>query len=164
MPAHTSDMALYPGLKKSEVQSLLKQFGKNVLGKDRNNGFLLAVWNIIKEPMFLMLISASVLYFLLGESNEGLLMLMAMGLVVAISIYQETKSSRALGMLKEFTQARIAVIRDNQEEMILTEDLVPGDVMILKEGEKVPADAIVLHANDMTVNESVITGESFPAS
>ena len=163
MPAHTSDMALYPGLKKSEVQSLLKQFGKNVLGKDRNNGFLLAVWNIIKEPMFLMLVSASVLYFLLGESNEGLLMLMAMGLVVAISIYQETKSSRALGMLKEFTQARIAVIRDNQEEMILTEDLVPGDVMILKEGEKVPADAIVLHANDMTVNESVITGESFPA-
>ena len=86
MPAHTSDMALYPGLKKSEVQSLLKQFGKNVLGKDRNNGFLLAVWNIIKEPMFLMLVSASVLYFLLGESNEGLLMLMAMGLVVAISI------------------------------------------------------------------------------
>ena len=163
MPAQPSDLIFFSGLKKSDVHSLLKQYGKNVLKPVKQGGFIRAVWNVIKEPMFLMLVFASTLYFVLGESDEGLLMLMAMCFVVAISIYQETKSSRALEALKEYTQARITVIRDQKEEMILTEDLLPGDTMVLTEGDKVPADAVILHANDLTVNESVITGESFPA-
>jgi P-type Ca2+ transporter type 2C len=163
MPVHPSDLSLFSGVKKSEVQSLLKQFGKNVLKPVRQGGFLRAVWNILKEPMFLMLVFAAALYFILGETDEGLLMLISMSLVVAISIYQETKSSHAIDALKEFTQPRITVIRDQQEEIILTEDLVPGDTMILTEGDKVPADAVILRANDLTVNESVVTGESFPA-
>ncbi len=163
MPVQSPDLVLYSGLKKSEIQSLMNQFGKNVLATGRRGGFLHAVWSIVKEPMFLMLVFASVLYFVLGESDEGLLMMMAMSFVVAISIYQETKSTRALEALREFTQAGITVIRDHREEMILTEDLLPGDTMILTEGNKVPADAVILHANDLTVNESVITGESVPA-
>jgi len=162
MPAHPPDQVLFSGLKQSEVLILLKKFGKNVLGPVRHGGFLNAVWNTCKEPMFLMLVFASALYFVLGESDEGLLMLMAMCFVVAISIYQETKSTHALEALKEFTQARITVVREQQEEMILTEDLVPGDIMILTEGDKVPADAVILRSNDLTVNESVITGESVP--
>ena len=162
MPLQPTDLAFYSGLKKSEVPSLLKQFGKNVLGPEKNAGFLRALWNIFKEPMFLMLVFAAGLYFILGESDEGLLMLIAMSFVVAISLYQETKSTRALEALKEFTQAGITVIRDEQEEKILTEDLLPGDTMILTEGDKVPADAVILRANDLTVNESVITGESVP--
>jgi P-type Ca2+ transporter type 2C len=162
MPEQPPDLTFFSGLRKSEIPSLLKEFGKNVLGPDKQHGFLHAIWAIIKEPMFLMLVFASALYFVLGQTDEGMLMLIAMCFVVAISIYQETKSSRALKALKEFTQARIAVIRDQREEMILTEELLPGDVMILSEGDKVPADAVILHANDLTVNESVITGESFP--
>ncbi|HEY2349594.1 MAG TPA: HAD-IC family P-type ATPase, partial [Puia sp.] len=163
MPAQPPDLVFYSGLKKSEIQPLLKQFGKNVFGAVKKRGFLMAVWNVFKEPMFLMLVFAATLYFVLGESDEGLLMLTAMCFVVAISIYQETKSNRALEALKEFTQARITVIRDQQEEMILIGDLLPGDLMILTEGDKIPADAVILHSNDLTVNESVITGESFPA-
>ena len=109
-----------------------------------------------------MLVLASSIYFISGEANEGLLMLVAMGFVVAISIYQETKSSRALQSLRQFTQSKVRVIRDKNEETIFTEELLPGDVMILEEGDKVPSDALILHANDLTLNESVITGESVP--
>ena len=156
------DINQYSGLKNADIQSLLKKFGKNTLGGGKHNGFFNAVWNIVKEPMFLMLLVASSLYFILGEANEGLLMMVAMIFVVAISIYQETKSSNALQALKQYTQTRARVIRDHQEQDILSEELVPGDIMILQEGDRVPADAIILQSNDLTLNESVITGESFP--
>ena len=109
-----------------------------------------------------MLLFASSLYFILGETKEGLLMLVAMIFVVAISIYQETKSSRALQALKQLTQSRVGVIRDGKNETILSEELLPGDIMILQEGDKIPADACILQSNDLTLNESVITGESVP--
>jgi len=156
------DIKHFSGLKKSDIQSLSKKFGKNTFTGVKNRGFFFAVWNILKEPMFLMLLLASALYFILGEANEGLLMLVAMIFVVAISIYQETKSSNALQALKQFTQTRVRVIRDGREETILSEDLLPGDIMILQEGDRVPADASILQSNDLTLNESVITGESVP--
>ena len=156
------DTSKFPGLKKSDIQPLLKQFGKNSFSKSKHTGFFYAVWNIFREPMFLMLLVASSLYFILGEANEGLLMSVAMIFVVAISIYQETKSSNALEALKQFTQTRVKVIRDQREQNILSEELVPGDILILQEGDRVPADAVILQSNDLTLNESVITGESVP--
>jgi Ca2+-transporting ATPase len=157
-----SDINHYSGLKNSDVQPLLKKFGKNALSRGKHNGFFYAVWNIFKEPMFIMLLVASSLYFILGEANEGLLMLVAMIFVVTISIYQETKSSNALQALKQYTQTKIRVIRDYRDQNILSEELVPGDIMVLEEGNRVPADAIILQSNDLTLNESVITGESVP--
>ncbi len=162
MPEKIPDSIHLSGLKKSEIPLLRAQFGKNNFKAENQFGFLYAVWGIVKEPMFLMLVLASSIYFILGEFNEGLLMLVAMGFVVAISIYQETKSSHALQSLRQFTQAKVSVIRDSTEVTILTEELLPGDVMILEEGDKVPADALILLANDLTLNESVITGESVP--
>src|SRR4030095_5619457 len=162
MQAQPANMKSFSGLKKSDILPLRKQFGKNIFKPDKQGGFFRTVWDIIKEPMFLMLVVASSLYFILGQPNEGLLMLVAMILVVAISIYQQTKSSHALQILKQFTQSKVTVIRDQTEETILTEELLPGDVMILEEGDQVSADAIILHANDLTLNESVITGESVP--
>jgi P-type Ca2+ transporter type 2C len=157
-----TDINHYSGLRDADIQSLLKKFGKNELTGQKHNGFLYAVWNILKEPMFIMLLVASSLYFILGEASEGLLMLVAMIFVVAISIYQETKSSNALQALKQYTQTRVRVIRDYREQNILSEELVPGDVMVLEEGNRVPADATILQSNDLTLNESVITGESVP--
>jgi Ca2+-transporting ATPase len=162
MAATLADINHYSGLKDSDIPSLLKKFGKNELTGQKRNGFLYAVWNILKEPMFIMLLVASSLYFILGEANEGLLMLVAMIFVVAISIYQETKSSNALQALKQYTQTRVRVIRDSREQNILSEELVPGDIMVLEEGNRVPADATILQSNDLTLNESVITGESVP--
>jgi P-type Ca2+ transporter type 2C len=158
-----ADTNILSGLKESDIPSLLKKFGKNTLSGEKYNGFFYAVWNIFKEPMFIMLLVASSLYFILGEANEGFLMLVAMIFVVAISIYQETKSSNALQALKQYTQARVKVIRDRREQSILSEELVPGDIVILQEGDRVPADATILQSNDLTLDESIITGESVPA-
>ena len=150
------------GLKQSDIQPLLKRFGKNIFEPEHRRGFLLIVWDIFKEPMFLMLLAACSLYFILGESNEGLLMLAAMFFVTAISIYQETKSSKALAALRQYTEPKITVVRDGKEQVILSEQLVPGDVMVLEEGNRIPADATIIQSNDLTVNESIITGESMP--
>ncbi len=118
--------------------------------------------NVAGEPMFLMLVAACFLYFILGEVAEGLMMMAAICLVTAISIYQEVRSSKALDALKQLTEPKITVIRNNLETVVHSEELVPGDVMILEEGAKIPADAIVLQQNDLSVNESIITGESLP--
>ena len=112
--------------------------------------------------MFILLVIACSLYFILGEVGEGVLMAIAMVIVTAISLYQEVKSSTALDALKQLTEPRVTVIRNGQQEVISDEDLLPGDIMLLEEGMKVPADAMIVQSNDLSINESIITGESLP--
>lgn len=118
--------------------------------------------DLVREPMFLMLLTACILYFVLGEIGEGLMMLAAMSIVVSISLYQEVKNSNALKALSDLTSPTVTVIRDGAEQTVSSRELVPGDIMLLEEGMSIPADAVVLEQNDLTVNESVITGESLP--
>lgn len=151
------------GLSGNEVILLTGKYGKNEFSADRHGGFLRKVWDIVKEPMFAMLMIACLLYFMLGEVKEGLLMAAAMIFVGAISFFQELKSAHALKALQQYTQPMIIVIRDGKEQAILSKDLVPGDAMILEEGNLIPADAVILESNDCTINEAVITGESMPA-
>ena len=150
------------GLNSNEVQSLQLKFGKNKFQAEPQRRFLNILIDVVKEPMFLLLVLASTLYFLLGESSEGILMVVAMSFVTAISLYQEVKSSNALEALQQLTAPGVTVIRNGIEENILTEELVPGDVILLAEGMKIPADAVILQENDLTVNEAIITGESLP--
>jgi Ca2+-transporting ATPase len=150
------------GLNGPDIESLQKKFGKNIFKAERDGNFLHILGDVVKEPMFLVLFGACCLYFILGETKEGLLMLAAMVFVAAISVYQEAKSTRALAALKQYVQPHVKVIRDGKEDIILSEDLLPGDVMIVEEGNRIPADALVVRANDLTVNESILTGESMP--
>ena len=154
----------YTGLKQEEVIQLGIQYGKNEFKADRKGGFLKMALDIAKEPMFIMLLVACLLYFLLGEFKEGMLMMAAMVFVGAISFYQEIKSSNALAALKQYTQPKIPVIRDGIEQVILSSYLVPGDLMIISEGNLIPADALIIKANDLSLNESIITGESLPVT
>ena len=151
------------GLKQAEILLLEKKYGRNEFEADTTGSIFPLVWGIVKEPMFLMLLAACLLYFILGQAKEGFLMLAAMVFVGAISVYQEVKSTNALAALKQYTQPKVIVIRDGAEKTILSRDLVPGDVMVLEEGSRIPTDAMVLQSNDLTVNESIITGESMPA-
>ena len=112
--------------------------------------------------MFILLVIACSLYFILGEASEGIMMLVAMAIVTAISLYQEVRSSDAVKALQQMAEPKISVIRDGEEIIISTQELLPGDIMFLDEGMTVPADAILLQGNDFSVNESVITGESLP--
>jgi P-type Ca2+ transporter type 2C len=151
-----------PGLSQHQAFLLLQQHGKNVFRVAPEHRFLRILGDIFREPMSVMLVIACSLYFILGEINEGILMAAAVCIVGAISLYQEAKSSRAIRALKQFTEPKITVIRDRVEQLISSEELVPGDVILLEEGMKIPADALVLQQNDLSIDESVITGESLP--
>jgi Ca2+-transporting ATPase len=150
------------GLLIQDIPPLQKQYGKNRLQPGSSHRLVRILIDIFTEPMFILLVIACSLYFVLGEVSEGVLMAIAMVIVTAISLYQEVKSSRALDALKQLTEPRVSVIRNGQQEVISNEDLLPGDVMLLEEGMKVPADAVIIQSNDLSINESVITGESLP--
>ncbi|MRG45327.1 HAD-IC family P-type ATPase [Chitinophaga sp. SYP-B3965] len=152
----------YKGLQEADIPLLQKQFGKNIFQVRKRGVLPVFLTGIIKEPMFLLLLVACLLYFLLGNVTEGLMMLGAMMLIVAISMYQEMKSNRALAALRQYTAPKATVIRDEKEKQIATEELVPGDVVLLSEGDQIPADGSVLSANDLTINESIMTGEALP--
>ncbi len=153
----------FQGLSSASIPQLQAQYGKNVFKKVTGNRFLRVSLDIIKDPMFLLLSIACALYFILGQIDEGLMMLLTMLIVAAISIFQEARSFRALEALKQFSEPKVNVIRDNALQVINHEELVPGDVILLEEGDRVPADAELLETNDLSVNESIITGESLPA-
>ena len=154
--------AIFEGLKKEELAPLQLRYGQNVYSKGSRKGIVTSLLGIIKEPMFLLLMLATLLYFLLGEEDQGLLMGTAMLMVAAISVFQEAKSTRALAALKKIAAPRVQVIRDSIQQSIPSEDLVPGDIIVMGEGDRIPADATILQANDCSVNESIITGESIP--
>ncbi len=152
----------WTGLKGSEIPTLQIQFGKNIFSAEKPRTFFLVLWGIITEPMFILLVASCMLYFVLGEFKEGFIMLSAMIFVSAISFYQEMKSSVALEALKAYTEPQVTVIRDGVETQIASAELVPGDIVVMEEGGRIPADAIIVQANDLTVNESILTGESIP--
>ncbi|HLI93786.1 MAG TPA: HAD-IC family P-type ATPase, partial [Puia sp.] len=157
-------VAEYPasGLTTEEAEVLAVKFGSNEISADRKNPVFRMAWDIIREPMFAMLLLACVVYLILGELQEGGLMIIAMVFVGAISFYQEIKSSNALSALRQYTEPRVLVIRNGEEQTIPSQYLVPGDVIAVEEGEMIPADGVLLQSNDLSVNESILTGESFP--
>lgn len=150
------------GLNESDIKSLQQRFGKNIFTLEKPRRFFHVLFDIFREPMFVLLFIACILYFILGEPGEGWMMMAAMVFVAAISFYQEVKSTHALEALKEFTEPSVTVIRAGKEQSVHAAELVPGDIILLEEGSKIPADARIIQANDLTVNESVITGESLP--
>ena len=164
MAAEPAVTQQFPGLNTADIAPLQRKYGKNVFKKDGSYNFLRIVVDTVKEPMFILLAVDCFLYFLLGEISEGIMMLVAIMIVSAISLYQEVKSSKALEALKAFAEPLVEVIRSGKQETIAAEELVPGDVMLLAEGMNVPADATVIEQNDLSVNEAVLTGESVPVN
>ena len=150
------------GLSTADAARLLALYGKNILQVRSRYGLRSIVLGTFKEPMFMLLSGACLLYFILGEIGQGLLMLVALCLVTAISVYQELRSSHALAALRKYTAPLTKVVRDGQIKSLPVEDLVPGDTIIVEEGERLPADARIIRANDLSMNESLVTGESMP--
>ncbi len=148
------------GLSALEAKRLLAEFGPNQLEVARKNALWLSLWHVAQEPMFILLAVACVLYFFLGDLTEALMMLVSIAFVAGIEIFQETKSERALEALRKYTAAKVRVLRDGEWIEIDSTDIAPGDVVAISEGERIPADGVVLQQNDLTVDESVLTGES----
>lgn len=148
------------GLRTQEVLMRRKTFGKNALYTGAARGLLRMLWEVVREPMFVILVVVCSIYFFLDNVYEGQIMLFAMAMVVATSLYQELRSANAIKGLRKYTQGNVRVIRDGAETSVASEELVPGDIMLLSEGEQIPADAVVLQQNDCSVDEAIMTGES----
>lgn len=148
------------GLTELEAAKKLKEQGYNELYSARPKTVLHIALEVMKEPMFLLLISCSVLYMLLGDYQEGLILLSAILVIIFITFYQYQKTEKALEALKKLSSPRVLVIRDGKETRIPGREVVPDDLMVLNEGDRVGADGIVLESQHLNVDESLLTGES----
>ncbi|RKS53736.1 Ca2+-transporting ATPase [Gillisia mitskevichiae] len=149
------------GLNKEEVLSSRLKHGSNTIAFKKKNQIIEALKSLIKEPMVLLLLAASSIYFIVGEIGDGIFLAVAIVLVATISLYQNSKSKTALDKLKKITQPNCNVIREAEVSTIAIEELVVGDSIMVEEGTTIPADASIVHSNDFLVNESLLTGESF---
>ena len=149
------------GLSANEVVESRMKNGINSLNHQDKNGFWSSVLEITKEPMFLLLLVATSIYFVTGEYNNGIFMSVAIVLIASISLYQVSKSKNAIKALEKLTQPKSKVIREGKLTEINSEEIVLGDLIQVKEGNFLPADATIIQSNDFSVNESILSGESF---
>ncbi len=154
------DNTFVNGLTTAQAKSLQAEHGKNELQPQKKENIVHKIVHIITEPMFLLLLIAAFIYFLLGEPRDGLIMLVFVVGIISIDVIQEWKTDKTLSALKDLSAPHIKVIRDGNETVIASADLVPGDLMKLYEGVKIPADGYVLRCNDLCVDESSLTGEA----
>lgn len=148
------------GLTTEQVQLAREKHGQNQLNYKKETGFLNALKLIFQEPMTLILLVASIIYFISGETGDGVFMVLAILFITSISLYQDSRSKNALEKLKDFSQPTCKVIRNGLIEEIKSEDLVVGDSLMVEEGTYIAADGQIVHSNDFSVNESILTGES----
>ena len=148
------------GLTSKEVKELQEKYGKNELSLEKHKPFIFKIFEILCEPMFTLLIIASLIYFVLGEPRDGIIMLIFVIAIIMIDIIQEWKTDKTLKALKDLSQPKVKVLRDGKKVEILSSNLVPGDIMFICEGEKIPADGYVLKCNGLCIDESSLTGES----
>jgi Ca2+-transporting ATPase len=156
----TSNNLNMAGLTTAEAKRLQEKFGKNELAPQKTESFFEKVLHIICEPMFLLLIVAAIIYFILGELRDGAIMLIFVVGIISIDVIQEWKTDKTLNALKDLSAPHVTVLRDGKEQTIASADLVPGDLMMICEGIKIPADGIVVKCSDLCVDESSLTGEA----
>lgn len=150
----------FNGLTTAEARRRQQQYGKNELKPQKKESFFRKVLHILCEPMFLLLIIAAVIYFILGEPRDGAIMLIFVVGMISIDVIQEWKTDKTLNALKDLSAPHVTVIREGKEQIIASADLVPGDLMLICEGVKIPADGVVLRCADLCVDESSLTGEA----
>ena len=152
------------GLSDEEAAQRLAYEGPNELPSAKMRGVFHIVLEVIREPMFMLLIACGSLYLLLGDIKEALLLLGFVFVVAGITFIQERKTERALEALRDLSSPRALVIRSGEKKRIAGREVVRGDMLVLSEGDRVPADSIVLSSTSMSVDESLLTGESAPVS
>ncbi|APA63115.1 cation-translocating P-type ATPase [Maribacter sp. 1_2014MBL_MicDiv] len=148
------------GLTDQQVEASKNEHGTNSLNYKIDNSFIDALKSIAKEPMVILLLIASCIYFISGNWGDGFFLATAIVLVGSISLYQDSRSRKALENPRNLTHPKSKVIRNAQVIEIDSEDIVIGDFLMVEEGTTISADGIIVHSNDFSVNESILTGES----
>lgn len=156
------DISTLTGLSEQEAGHKLQEEGYNELPTAKPRTALSIAQEVVKEPMFLLLIASGTIYLVLGDMQEALILLSFVFLIMGITFYQERKTERALEALRDLSSPRALVIRGAQQRRIAGREVVSGDIILLSEGDRVPADAVLLWAMNITADESLLTGESIP--
>src|SRR5512137_2853737 len=158
----TYNETILQGLTEQEALERLAQDGYNELPASKKRSFLHILLEVVREPMFLMLIACGLLYLFLGDLEESLMLLGFVVVIIGITLFQEQKTERALEALRDLSSPRALVIRDGQQQRIAGREVVRDDLVLIAEGDRVPADAVLLSGTNVSVDESLLTGESVP--
>ena len=164
LPSMTSEVnnIAIRGLTQQQAAARLGAEGPNELPSAKPRSFLAIAWEVLREPMILLLVAAGVIYLILGEPRDSLVLLISIFAILGIDLYQQNKTERALEALRDLSSPRALVIRDGLQTRIAGREVVRGDIVILAEGDRVPADGVVLSCVSLSVDESLLTGESVP--
>ena len=152
------------GLSQKEALEILQKEGYNELPSSKPKSVFKIALGVVKEPMFLLLVACGTLYLFLGDIQEGFMLLSFVFVIMGIEFYQEKKTEKALDALKDLASPRALVIRDGETIRVPGKEVVKGDIVVLQEGDRVPADALVLRSNNLLADEFLLTGESVPVS
>lgn len=152
----------FPGLTEAEATKRLQRVGPNELPSRADRGLLTIAWEVFREPMFLLLVAAGSLYLVLGKLQDALMLLGFVFVVMGITILQERRTEHALEALRDLSSPRALVLREGKQRRIPGREVVPGDFLLLAEGDRVPADALLRAGVHVSVDESLLTGESVP--
>jgi Ca2+-transporting ATPase len=156
------DVTKAKGLSDAEATELLRIEGYNELPSAKPRSVLAMAFEVAREPMFLLLVAGGLIYLFLGDLQEALMLLGFVLVVMGITFYQERKTEKALEALRDLSSPRALVIREGEEKRIAGREVVPGDLLVLSEGDRVPADAVLLSSTNLSADESLLTGESVP--
>jgi Ca2+-transporting ATPase len=150
------------GLTVQEAHERLSVEGPNELPSAKPRNIPQQIWDVVREPMLLLLVAAGVVNFLLSEPLDGVILMLTVLVVIGISTYQEHKTENALSALRDLSSPRALVVRDGRQLRIPGSEVVRGDVILLAEGDRVPADAVLVESINLSVDEATLTGESVP--
>ena len=159
IPAHPAHPG---GLSEDEARARLREEGYNELSRPRRRTLLRIALEVCSEPMFELLLAASAIYFVIGALGEALVLLGSAVITVAVAIVQEHRTERVLEALRDLSSPRALVVRGGIARRIPGREVVRGDIVVVAEGDRVPADAILLSSTDLEADESLLTGESVP--
>lgn len=148
------------GLSDDQAQNLLIEEGYNDLSSSKPRNVFAIAFSVCREPMFILLVACGIIYLLLGNRQDALMLLCFVFIVMSITFFQERKTERALEALRNLSSPRACVIRNGVTKRIPGREVVRGDTLILVEGDRIPADAIILQCTSLTVDEALLTGES----
>ena len=152
------------GLTAPQAKDSLARHGPNTLPGDAPRGWAAIALEMLREPMFLLLLAAAILYVVLGDLQEGLILFGLVLVVMALTMYQEGKTENALASLRELASPKARVLRDGKPEDIASSEVVPDDWLVLSEGDRIAADSVLLSSSALQVDESLLTGEAVPVA
>jgi Ca2+-transporting ATPase len=160
LPSENFDITAAKGLSEAEAAKMLEDLGYNEQPSAKPRSIFAIALEVAEEPMFLLLVAGGLVYLMLGDRQEALMLMGFVVVIMSITFYQERKTERALEALRDLSSPRALVIREGKERRIAGRDVVPGDLIVLAEGDRIPADAVLLSCTNLSADESLLTGES----